>query len=114
MVDIIFSKKRKYFIYFERFIITIFHCEGGKIMKSLSELDWLHQPLSSLIASDCGNEVTIQAEQLAAMAGVNISTIIEHGEEIAERCSQKFNVSPQSWYNWHVKYVPNCFVAIKK
>lgn len=86
------------------------------MMENLSKLDWLHHPLSSLIASDCGYEVTIQAKQLAAMAGVETPTITEHGEEIAERCSQKFDASPQCWYNWRVKYVPTLryFVATKR
>ena len=84
-------------------------------MENQSTLDWIHNPLSSLIASKLDDTITIGVKELAEFTSVEPLAIINYGEKIAEQCSQKFHDSPQPWYGWHVEYVPMMqqFIATK-
>jgi len=85
------------------------------MMEHPSKIDHVHHVLSSLIIRKLEDEVAIDATELAAMAGVEISTVIENGDDIAKQCTRKFETDPQPRYDWSVTFAPETqyFIAIR-
>ena len=63
-----------------------------------------------------GDRVVISASHLAEKTGIELQLVIDHGADIAQKCSNKFATGPQVQYDWIVVFETETqsFVAISR